>query len=96
MNCRRCHSAMVLETFVDLTAGSPMGVFMGWRCVACGAILDPVIATHQCATPTQAPPRLRVGRPKASTSKATDKMKVALREGATSLLVNRTMPCKRP
>ena len=81
MNCRRCHSAMVLETFVDLTAGSPTGVFMGWRCVVCGAILDPVIAAHQFAAATPLP-RGRAGRRGANPVKPTDKVKIALREGA--------------
>lgn len=47
MTCGRCHSAMVLETFVDLGSGGNPGAFLGWRCVTCGAIVDPVIVQHQ-------------------------------------------------
>lgn len=51
MTCERCHSAMVLETFVDLGSGGNPGAFLGWRCVTCGAIVDPVIAQHQRVMP---------------------------------------------
>ncbi len=82
MHCRRCRNAMVLETFVDLPSSCPTGVFMGWRCVACGAILDPVIAAHQFAAGTPAPPRGRAGRRGVNPAKPTDKVKIVLREGA--------------
>lgn len=51
MTCGRCHSAMVLETFVDLGSGGNPGAFLGWHCVACGSILDPLIAQHQHLRP---------------------------------------------
>ena len=55
MICGRCHSAMVLETFVDLASGGNPGAFLGWRCVTCGSIVDPVIAEHRHFRP---PPSL--------------------------------------
>jgi len=42
---------MVLETFVDLESETYPGAFLGWRCVVCGAILDPVILSHQAERP---------------------------------------------
>lgn len=38
---------MALEKFEDFALGSSDYVFTGWRCINCGAIVDPVIAVHQ-------------------------------------------------
>jgi len=43
--CPRCHSLMVVETFVDYGSGLPC--FLGWRCPVCGGIYDPLILSHQ-------------------------------------------------
>jgi hypothetical protein len=51
MICRRCHSAMVLDTFVDPAADCHPKCFQGWRCLMCGAIVDPVISRHQLLRP---------------------------------------------
>lgn len=51
MGCPRCQSLMVLETFVDFESDSHPGSFLGWRCVGCGAILDPLILLHQADRP---------------------------------------------
>lgn len=51
MGCPRCENLMVLETFVDLESETYPGAFLGWRCVVCGAILDPVILFHQAERP---------------------------------------------
>jgi hypothetical protein len=45
--CLRCHSLMVIETFVDYESGLGLPCFLGWRCLICGAIYDPVILLHQ-------------------------------------------------
>jgi hypothetical protein len=45
--CPRCHSLMVVETFVDYESGSDPACFLGRRCVICGAICDPLILLHQ-------------------------------------------------
>jgi hypothetical protein len=42
---------MVEETFVDLSSDTSAASFPGWRCMICGAILDPVIVQHQAARP---------------------------------------------
>ena len=41
---------MVREKFEDFTLGSGGNEFAGWRCINCGAIVDPVIATHRRLT----------------------------------------------
>lgn len=51
MGCPRCENLMVLETFADVESETSPGAFLGWRCVVCGAILDPVILSHQAERP---------------------------------------------
>jgi hypothetical protein len=41
---------MVLEEFEDFWLGSGGNEFFGQRCINCGAIVDPVIASHRCLT----------------------------------------------
>lgn len=45
--CPRCQSLMVVETFVDYESSSDPPSFLGWRCLICGAICDPLILLHQ-------------------------------------------------
>lgn len=48
MKCVRCGGLMVREHFQDLGGlGSSDHEYAGWRCINCGAIVDPVIATHR-------------------------------------------------
>ena len=48
MTCLRCEGLMVHEKFEDLDGlWSSDHEFTGWRCFNCGAIVDPVIATHK-------------------------------------------------
>jgi hypothetical protein len=48
MRCARCNGLMVCEKFED-TGGlaSSDHESAGWRCINCGAIVDPVIAAHR-------------------------------------------------
>jgi len=51
MRCARCNGLMVREKFEDLGGlGSGDHEYAGWRCINCGAIVDPVITTHRCLT----------------------------------------------
>jgi hypothetical protein len=48
MKCARCGGLMVREQFQDHGGfGSSDHECAGWRCINCGAILDPVIAAHR-------------------------------------------------
>jgi len=48
MRCARCNGLMVREKFDDLGGlGSSDHEPAGWRCINCGAIVDPVIAAHR-------------------------------------------------
>ena len=51
VGCPRCHNLMVEETFVDLQAESGGLSFMGWRCISCGEILDPLILQNRMRHP---------------------------------------------
>jgi hypothetical protein len=51
MTCLRCDRLMVHEKFEDLDGlWSSDHEFTGWRCLNCGAIVDPVIAAHKRIT----------------------------------------------
>ncbi len=42
IKCQRCGGRMIVEKFYDVN-----NVFLGWHCVICGEILDPVILLHR-------------------------------------------------
>ena len=46
MTCHRCHGLMVRERYDDLELGSAEHEIPSWRCLNCGAIVDPVILSH--------------------------------------------------
>ena len=51
MTCLRCEGLMVREKFEDLGGlGSSDHEYAGWRCINCGAIVDPVIAAQRRLT----------------------------------------------
>jgi hypothetical protein len=47
MECPRCHGIMIEDVFEDLMDDTGSLHFTGWRCLACGEILDPVIALNR-------------------------------------------------
>lgn len=55
MKCSRCHGLMVRDHLLDIkeTMG-PMWIH-GWRCVACGNIVDPLIEKHRAERAAVAP-----------------------------------------
>jgi hypothetical protein len=61
---------MVVDRFTDLLDETGQITFGGWRCVACGEIVDPVIMSNRqrkVALPTSKPRHTRllqwIGRP---------------------------------
>lgn len=50
MTCPRCDGLMVRERYDDLELGSAGYEISGWRCLNCGAIIDPVITAHRHTT----------------------------------------------
>jgi hypothetical protein len=54
MTCLRCDGFIVHEKFEDLDGlWSSDHECTGWRCLNCGAIVDPVIAAHKRITSFQ-------------------------------------------
>ena len=47
MNCTRCNGVMALERFCDLYDETGELCFMGWRCITCGEVIDPVIVRNR-------------------------------------------------
>jgi hypothetical protein len=57
MTCQRCGGLMVREQYDNLEFDSAGYEISGWRCLNCGAIVDPVIAVHhQPANKTEPDP----------------------------------------
>ena len=51
MRCARCSGLMVRERLKDLRElGSGDHEYAGWRCINCGAIVDPLHAEHRLLT----------------------------------------------
>ena len=51
MRCPRCAGFMVYERFEDHGGlGSSDHEYAGWRCINCGAIVDPLRAEHRRLT----------------------------------------------
>ncbi|RMH37779.1 MAG: hypothetical protein D6690_01425 [Nitrospirae bacterium] len=47
MKCPRCQGVMIQDRFGDIADDTGAIHFTGWRCVACGEIIDPVIAANR-------------------------------------------------
>lgn len=63
MKCTRCHGLMVEDHLLDVKESlGPMWI-KGWRCVACGNIVDPLILKHRTAQASQAPRLVVVDAP---------------------------------
>ncbi len=52
MQCPRCKGVMVQDVFEDLMDDTGSLFFKGWRCITCGEILDPIIATNRESRPS--------------------------------------------
>lgn len=50
MTCQRCKGLMVRERYDDLELGSAGYEISAWRCLNCGAIVDPAIVSHHQST----------------------------------------------
>ena len=47
MTCSRCQGLMVGDDLIDLQESYVPMWMCGWRCVACGNIVDPLIQRHR-------------------------------------------------
>ncbi|MDA0739198.1 MAG: hypothetical protein O2999_03970 [Nitrospirae bacterium] len=48
MHCVRCKGAMVTDYFIDMENSGELWM-PGWRCLACGEVVDPLIMKHRLA-----------------------------------------------
>jgi hypothetical protein len=62
MDCPRCHGVMALERFCDLYDETGQLCFMGWRCLTCGEVIDPVIVRNRQRRQSPLPERTRARR----------------------------------
>ncbi len=46
MHCVRCQGTMVTDYFIDMENSGELWM-PGWRCLACGEVVDPVIMKHR-------------------------------------------------
>ncbi|ALA60058.1 hypothetical protein [Nitrospira moscoviensis] len=47
MTCTRCNGLMVADDLIDLQESYLPMWMRGWRCIACGNIVDPLIQRHR-------------------------------------------------
>ena len=47
MKCTRCHGLMVADDLIDMQESYLPMWMRGWRCIACGNIVDPLINRHR-------------------------------------------------
>lgn len=47
MTCTRCEGLMVSDSLIDIQESSQPMWTRGWRCVACGNIVDTLILKHR-------------------------------------------------
>jgi hypothetical protein len=47
MRCTRCEGLMVVDELIDMRESYHPMWMRGWRCVACGNIVDPLILRHR-------------------------------------------------
>lgn len=53
MKCPRCQGWMVHDQFSDLRDDTGRLHWEGWRCLNCGAIMDPLVLLHQAMPPAK-------------------------------------------
>lgn len=47
MTCQRCDGLMVEDHFLDMQESFGAPWILGWRCLCCGEIVDPLIQRHR-------------------------------------------------
>ena len=47
MTCTRCHGCMAKDHFLDLMESAESMWLVGWRCLNCGNVLDPVVEQNR-------------------------------------------------
>jgi hypothetical protein len=47
MRCTKCNGFMVVDDLIDMRESYHPMWMRGWRCVACGNVVDPLIVRHR-------------------------------------------------
>jgi len=47
MHCTKCNGFMVVDDLIDMRESYHPMWMRGWRCVACGNVVDPLIVRHR-------------------------------------------------
>ncbi len=47
MRCTKCNGLMVVDDLIDMRESYHPMWMRGWRCVACGNVIDPLILRHR-------------------------------------------------
>ena len=47
MRCTKCKGLMVVDDLIDMRESYHPMWMRGWRCVACGNVVDPLILRHR-------------------------------------------------
>ena len=63
MRCTKCKGFMVADDLIDLRESYHPMWTRGWRCVACGNVVDPLILRHRMTQDSGALPLLKVQAP---------------------------------
>lgn len=61
MNCSRCHGLMVPDNLIDMRESFLPMWMRGLRCVACGNVVDPLIAHNRMRQQLNATEALKSG-----------------------------------
>ncbi len=60
MSCPRCHGMMVSVNLDDIDGPTHQEPLIGWRCLQCGEVLDPVIMGNRRTPKNPAKNRARL------------------------------------
>jgi hypothetical protein len=63
MRCMKCKGLMVVDNLIDMRESYHPMWMRGWRCVACGNIVDPLILRHRMIQESGALDLLKVEAP---------------------------------
>lgn len=63
MRCTKCDGLMVVDDLIDMRESYHPMWLRGWRCVACGNVVDPLILRHRMIQEAGAPCLLKVEAP---------------------------------
>lgn len=63
MRCTKCKGLMVVDDLIDMRESYHPMWMRGWRCVACGNVVDPLILRHRMIQESGALRLLKVEAP---------------------------------